>query len=114
MCGMTYNCPIRKVPEKGHFIDNSEKENEDLLVRKGRGAKRGIRSLLLQHRKVRHQRHTMAPAVVRWAQERAIQLKVILYKNFKVSVLAHPSFSSLDFQQYRQYFFLLPACHYEY
>ena len=90
MCGMTDNCPIRKVPEKGHFIDNSEKENEDLLVRKGRGAKRGIRSLLLQHRKVRHQRHTMAPAVVRWAQERAIQLKVILYKNFKVSVLAHP------------------------
>jgi hypothetical protein len=42
----------------------------------------------------------MAPAVVRWAQERAIQLKVILYKNFKVSVLANPlsrfSFPSID------------------
>lgn len=35
----------------------------------------------------------MAPAVVRWAQERAIQLKVILYKNFKVSLRGWPTTS---------------------
>jgi hypothetical protein len=35
----------------------------------------------------------MAPAVVHWAQERAIQLKVILYKNYKVAVWPPPPFS---------------------
>jgi hypothetical protein len=82
-------CPIFAQSEISHkrIIYGEVKRRTKTFSSRGERAQRGIRSSLPE-RKVRHQRHTMAPAVVRWAQERAIQLKVILYKNFKVSVLA--------------------------